>query len=89
MPGPDFPLPNTIINKKDVRAAYATGHSAVSLKVCGEYEIKGQDLIFTTIPYRAYRNKIKEQIEKNGENTSQKGFGLATSPFEEFFSKKL
>lgn len=65
MPGPDFPLSNTIINKKDVRAAYATGHSAVSLKVRGEYEIKGQNLIFTTIPYRAYRNKIKEQIEKN------------------------
>ena len=65
MPGPDFPLSNTIINKKDVRAAYATGRSVVSLKVRGEYEIKGQNLIFTTIPYRAYRNKIKEQIEKN------------------------
>ena len=65
MPGPDFPLPNTIINKKDIRTAYATGHSAVSLKIRGHYEIKGQNLIFTTIPYRTYRNKIKEQIEKN------------------------
>lgn len=65
MPGPDYPLGGTIINKKDIYTAFATGKSAVSLKVRGDYEIKGQDIIFTTIPYRTYRNKIKEQIEKN------------------------
>lgn len=65
VPGPDFPLGGTVINKKDVRTAFATGKSNVSLKVRGDYEVKGQDIIFTTIPYRTYRNKIKEQIEKN------------------------
>ena len=63
--GPDFPLENIVVNSKDIKAAFATGHSSVSLKVRGIYEIKGKDIIFTTIPYRTYRNKIKEQIEKN------------------------
>lgn len=65
MPGPDFPLGGVVINKKDIRTAFATGKSAVSLKVRGDYEIKGQNIIFTSIPYRTYRDKIKEQIEKN------------------------
>ena len=65
MPGPDFPLPNVIINKNDIKEAYRTGHSATSLKVRGMYEIKDNKIIFTSIPYRTYRNKIKEQIEKN------------------------
>lgn len=65
LPGPDFPLPNTIINKDDIKTAFKTGHSSVSLKVRGEYEIKNNIIIFTSIPYRTYRNKIKEQIEKN------------------------
>lgn len=63
--GPDFPLENIIINSKDIKSAFATGHSAISLKVRGVYNIKGQVITFTTIPYRTYRNKIKEQIEKN------------------------
>ena len=65
IPGPDFPLGGTIINSKDVRSAFETGKSRISLKVRGDYEIKGQDIIFTTIPYRTYRNKIKEQIANN------------------------
>ena len=65
MPGPDFPLENVIINKNDIRAAFETGKSKVSLKVRGIYEIKGNKIIFTTIPYRTYRNKIKEQINNN------------------------
>lgn len=65
MPGPDFPLGGTILNSKDVRAAFANGRSSVSLKIQGDYEIDGQKIIFTSIPYRTYRNKIKEQIEKN------------------------
>jgi DNA gyrase subunit A len=63
--GPDFPLENVIINSKDIKTAFATGHSSTSLKVRGIYEIKGQTITFTTIPYRTYRNKIKEQLEKN------------------------
>jgi DNA gyrase subunit A len=65
MPGPDFPLGGTVINKKDIKTAFSTGKSSISLKVRGDYEIKDQEIIFTTIPYRTYRNKIKEQIEKN------------------------
>ena len=63
--GPDFPLENTIINGKDIKVAFSTGHSAVSLKVRGKYKIDNQIITFTTIPYRTYRNKIKEQLEKN------------------------
>lgn len=63
--GPDFPLGGTVLNIKDVRAAFASGKSNVSLKIQGDYEIDGQDIVFTSIPYRTYRNKIKEQIEKN------------------------
>lgn len=65
IPGPDFPLGGTIINSKDVKAAFETGKSKISLKVQGDYEIVGQDIIFTSIPYRTYRNKIKEQIAEN------------------------
>ena len=65
--GPDFPLPQKVLNAKDIYTAFDTGHSATSLKLQGLYEIKGQKIIFNTIPYRAYRNKIREQIEKNAE----------------------
>lgn len=65
IPGPDFPLGGTVINSKDVKSAFETGKSRVSLKVQGDYEIVGQDIIFTSIPYRTYRNKIKDQIAEN------------------------
>lgn len=65
IPGPDFPLGGTVINIKDVKSAFETGKSRVSLKVQGDYEIVGQDIIFTSIPYRTYRNKIKDQIANN------------------------
>lgn len=65
MPGPDFPLSQTVINKDDVREAYRTGRSKTSLKLRGDYKIEGNKIIFTTIPYRTYRNKITEQFEKN------------------------
>lgn len=63
--GPDFPLENIVINSKDIRTAFATGRSATSLKVRGKYRIVKDTIIFDTIPYRTYRNKIKEQITKN------------------------
>ena len=71
IPGPDFPLGGTVLNAKDVRAAFADGKSKVSLKIQGDYEINGQKIIFTTIPYRTYRNKIKEQVEKNVDALSE------------------
>lgn len=63
--GPDFPLGGTIINKKDIRTALLTGKSNISLKVRGDYIVDKDKITFTTIPYRTYRNKIKEQLEKN------------------------
>ena len=62
--GPDFPLGNIVINAKDIKTAFATGHSSTSLKIRGDYEIQKGNIIFTSIPYRTYRNKIKEQITK-------------------------
>lgn len=67
MPGPDFPLPNMIVNSEDIRTAYMTGHSRISLKVRGEYEVDGNKIIFTSIPYRTYRSKIKEQLADNAD----------------------
>lgn len=63
--GPDFPLENVVINKNDIKEAFATGKSKVSLKVRGKYKIEKNKIIFTTIPYRTYRNKIREQLSKN------------------------
>ena len=62
LPGPDFPMGGTVINAKDVRAAFETGHSKVSLKVRGDYTIDGNKIIFTSIPYGAFRSKIRSQI---------------------------
>ena len=60
--GPDFPLGGTIINQRDIKTAFSTGKSNTSLKIRGDYEIKGKTITFTSIPYRTYRNKIKEQL---------------------------
>lgn len=64
MPGPDFPLGGVIINKRDVKKAFETGKSSVSLKIRGDYTIEGQKIIFTSIPYRTYRDKIKQQFSE-------------------------
>lgn len=63
--GPDFPLGGTVINQKDIFNAYNTGRSTISLKVRGDYMVEGNKVIFTSIPYRTYRNKIKDDINKN------------------------
>lgn len=63
--GPDFPCGNVVVNTQDVREAFATGKSRVSLKVRGDYTIVGNKITFTSIPYRTYRNNIKEQMVKN------------------------
>lgn len=67
MPSPDFPCGGAIVNGQDVRRAFETGKSSVSLKIQGNYtyDAKTHTLTFTSIPYRTYRNFIKEQISKN------------------------
>lgn len=65
VPGPDFPCGGVVINSSDIREAFATGKSKVSLKVRGDYTVEGNKIIFTSIPYRTYRNNIKEQMVKN------------------------
>ena len=69
IPGPDFPLENVIINSSAVREAFATGKSKESLKVRGVYHIEGNNkIVFDTIPYRTYRDKIKEKITRNADD---------------------
>lgn len=68
IPGPDFPLENIVVNSSAIREAFATGKSSTSLKVRGIYHIeKGNKIVFDTIPYRTYRDKIKEKLEKNAD----------------------
>lgn len=64
LPGPDFPCGGIVINRNDIKEAFATGKSKVSLKVRGDYTIEGNKIIFTSIPYRTYRNNIKDQMTK-------------------------
>ena len=68
--GPDFPLDNVVINAKDIKNNFATGHGT-TIKVRGKYKVNGNKIIFTSIPYRTYRNKIKEQINKNIDKLEQ------------------
>lgn len=69
IPGPDFPLENVIVNSSAIREAFATGKSGTSLKVRGVYHIEGNNkIVFDTIPYRTYRDKIKEKITKNADD---------------------
>ena len=70
IPGPDFPLHNIVINKDDIYNNFLTGHGT-TIKVRGHYTINGNDIIFDTIPYRTYRNKIKEQINQNIDELDQ------------------
>ena len=55
--GPDFPLGGTIINQKDIKTALSTGKSAVSLKVRGDYEIKGDTITQLKKQY-IYKDKV-------------------------------
>ncbi len=69
--GPDFPLGNVIINAKDIKEAFRTGKTNISLKVRGDYKVDGQKVTFTSIPYRTYRNKIKKQIGINADKLNE------------------
>ena len=65
--GPDFPLGGVLINEKDIKTAFESGRSSVSLKIRGDYFIEDNKIIFTSIPYRTVRSHIREQINKNVE----------------------
>lgn len=67
IPGPDFPLGGVVINEKDIKTAFESGKSSVSLKIRGDYFIEDNKIIFTSIPYRTVRSHIREQINKNVE----------------------
>lgn len=72
--GPDFPLGGVITNSRDIYHAYETGRSAVTLRIRGEYEVKGRDIIFYSLPYSTTTEKVIAQITKN------------ISSFEDYFT---
>lgn len=65
IPGPDFPLGGVLINKRDIKRAYETGKSDTTLRIRGEYQLKGKTLRFYSLPYGVTRAKIREQVNNN------------------------
>ena len=65
LPGPDFPTGGIVINKNDIPNIMKTGHGSV--KVRGRYEVKGQDIIFTEVPYGTRIENLMAQIGKGCE----------------------
>ena len=68
--GPDFPTGGIIINKDELPSAYLTGRGRVRIR--GEYVIEsdksGDSIVFTSIPYKATKPKIIEDLDKLCEN---------------------
>lgn len=62
LPGPDFPTGGIVINKNDIPNIMKTGHGSV--KVRGKYEVKGQEIIFTEVPYGTRIENLMAQIGK-------------------------
>lgn len=60
LPGPDFPTGGIIINKNDIPNIMRTGHGSV--KVRGKYNVSGQNIIFTEVPYGTRIEKLMEEI---------------------------
>ena len=60
LPGPDFPTGGIIINKNDIPNIMCTGHGSV--KVRGRYNVSGQNIIFTEVPYGTRIEKLMEEI---------------------------
>lgn len=65
--GPDFPLGGVVTNEKDLYDAYHYGVQTNTVKIQGDYSVKGQVITFTSIPYGTNTTKIKEQISKYGD----------------------
>ena len=62
LPGPDFPTGGIVINKNDIPNIMRTGHGSV--KIRGKYEVKGQEIIFTEVPYGTRIENLMAQIGK-------------------------
>ena len=61
LPGPDFPTGGVVINKNDIPAIMRTGRGTV--KICGEYSISGDSIIFHSVPYGTSIETILDQIQ--------------------------
>ena len=71
LPGPDFPTGGIVINKNDFPTIMKTGRGSV--KIRGKYEIDGNNIIFTEIPYGTTTEAILEDIAKACENKDING----------------
>ena len=61
LPGPDFPTGGMVINKNDIPVIMRTGRGTV--KICGEYSISGDSIIFHSVPYGTNIETILDQIQ--------------------------
>lgn len=61
IPGPDFPTGGIIINAKDCKNIIKNGRGTV--KIRGVYEMEGNDIVFTEIPYNTSIETIMAQID--------------------------
>lgn len=68
--GPDFPTGGLIINKDELKSAYATGKGRARIR--GEYTIEsdknGDSIVFTSIPYKVSKEKLTIDLDKLCEN---------------------
>lgn len=60
LPGPDFPTGGIIINKDIIPSIMRTGHGTV--KIRGKYDIDGNTIVFTEIPYGVGTETLMQQI---------------------------
>ena len=64
--GPDFPTGGLIINKDELKSAYATGKGRARIR--GEYTIEsdknGDSIVFTSIPYKVSKEKLTVDLDK-------------------------
>lgn len=64
--GPDFPTGGIVINKDELKTAYATGKGRARIR--GEYTIEtkgGRDsIVFTSIPYKVSKEQLIIDIDK-------------------------
>lgn len=88
LPGPDFPTGGIIINSKDIPAIMKTGHGSVKLR--GKYQMEGNTIVFTELPYGVQTEELINAIGKlcddgdivgitdiRNESNRKKGFRLA------------
>lgn len=71
LPGPDFPTGGLIINAKDIPTIMKTGHGTV--KIRGKYEINGQKIIFTEIPYGTNVENLMTEIGEASDSKEIEG----------------